>query len=616
MKSILLSKFSNSMYLKKRLLETDTMKLVKVHKKDKFWGYDPDTNTGKNMYGKLLEEVRNELKPKIKLSIQRLSIEDNISTEDLLIRRQILNFFRLLPDNFIFKIRHLTPQGGCLNNCSFCSQHSKSVLYFLDKKNLKNILSALKTRALEVAIAHQIIQHHEVQTIKIAEKFPNGLIGYKRNNKLGIIFPYFDNDILSYPYLDLYLTIMKEDFNLTTRISTIGVNNHNPLLIKMHNKINKNYTRNIESFRISFSPYPFAYRNKKFKEDFVSDVIETIDLYSNLIKEKKLKIEVRYNVFLKESFVIIDKIENLDVLVVNNYIFIGKFPKKAILEYKNRKFNIINSSNFIKLQGNNIDESNYKDIVLQYLTKELDMSNFSIEDVNLYVYENIDGKYYAINPTITQNGFFGFYIYPKTKQRKQTGYMNAERLLLNSIIKVKKEYGLKKNESFSNATIKDINKVKKAIKKRIEEYQKLDYDFYLFLKKEYFPFINNIFKIFYKSKLKPSDFFDKNLLIDTGDICNLGEGFKYYKNFVTKKNTPLTFQHEMSFGHNGKLAEESEIYGIEIKDNNIVISRNDLSNIDDNGQIIETDTYSLKNILKYNMSLGIKNNFVVGMHNG
>jgi hypothetical protein len=384
----------------------------------------------------------------------------------------------------------------------------------------------------------------------------------------------------------------------------------------MHNKINKNYTRNIESFRISFSPYPFAYRNKKFKEDFVSDVIETIDLYSNLIKEKKLKIEVRYNVFLKESFVIIDKIENLDVLVVNNYIFIGKFPKKAILEYKNRKFNIINSSNFIKLQGNNIDESNYKDIVLQYLTKELDMSNFSIEDVNLYVYENIDGKYYAINPTITQNGFFGFYIYPKTKQRKQTGYMNAERLLLNSIIKVKKEYGLKKNESFSNATIKDINKVKKAIKKRIEEYQKLDYDFYLFLKKEYFPFINNIFKIFYKSKLKPSDFFDKNLLIDTGDICNLGEGFKYYKNFVTKKNTPLTFQHEMSFGHNGKLAEESEIYGIEIKDNNIVISRNDLSNIDDNGQIIETDTYSLKNILKYNMSLGIKNNFVVGMHNG
>ena len=72
----------------------------------------------------------------------------------------------------------------------------------------------------------------------------------------------------------------------------------------------------------------------------------------------------------------------------------------------------------------------------------------------------------------------------------------------------------------------------------------------------------------------------------------------------------------MSFGHNGKLAEESEIYGIEIKNNKILITRNNLSTIDDNGQVIESEIYNLKNILQYSMSLGIKKNFVVGVYDG
>lgn len=612
MKKMLLEKFSNSIFLKNKLLETQNKKLIKIHKKDEFWGYNLITKKGLNIYGKLLEEVRNDIKINRKLEIQKLSIEKSISKDDLNKRQQILDFFRTIPENLIFKIRHLVPEGGCLNNCVFCSQYSKSISYSLNESNLKNVLSALKTFALEVAIKNNIINNKDIYNKSIKVLFPDGLLGYYKNNKKGIIFPYFDNDILSYQHLDLYIKIMDNDFNLKTRISTIGFNTNNEYLCKTNNYIAKELCNSIESFRISLTPYSIGYRDKKHKKYFLQDVSKTIKIYKNLIENEKLKVEVRQNMIPIESFVNIEKINDLDIISTNNYIFIGKLPNKAVLNYNNRKFDILNSSIFIKIQSSIINKFNYKNIVLKYLNKELDRKTFYIEKVKLYVYYNIDGQYFVIDPYITDDGFYGLHIYPKTEQRTKSGYINSERLLLNSIIKIKKKYNLNKNHNFINASENDIFEVKKDIIRRVNIYKNLDRDFYFFLKNKYLPFIDDLFKIFFLSDLKPATFFNKFFLIDTGDICNLGNGFKYYKGFASKKNIPLTIQHEMSFGHNGKLAQESEIYGLEIKENKILITRNDLSKINEKGQIIEYKEFDIGKLLENNIKDGIRKRIIVG----
>ena len=617
MKRMLFVKFRNSIFLKKKLLETGDKKLVKIHHRDLFWGYDPIKKDGKNMYGKLLEEVREELRHNIYIPIQKLSEEDFISQDDLKVRSEIKDNLKLLPDNFILKLRHLLPQSGCLNNCSFCSQYSKSVIYELDKKGLMNVLSALKTYALEVAIKNKIIDLSDIDNLNIQEKFPKGLIGYKRTNKLGFIFPYFDNEILSYPLLDLYISIMEKDFNLKVRLSSIGFNSKNIKLLKMNERISIKYAKNIESFRISFTPYSFAYKNKQFKNDFLQDVIRTINIYSKLKKFNKFKIEVRHNLFLKESEIVFNKINNYDIIGFENNILIGTIPISFVtLNYNDntRKFTSSRGSDFIHIKSKNISLDNIVDIASKYLTNELD-NNFSIKKVKLYKYYNKDGEYYAIDPWMKENGFYGFYIYPKTYSRTKSGYLNAERILLNAILDVKRKYGLNKNDQFLNATEQNILEVQECIEKRIEFYKNLDEDYFCCLKNRYLPFIMDVFKLFSNSNLEPKDFFDKSILIDTGDICNLGKGLKYYEGFVSDKNIPLTLQHELSFGNKGKLASEEEIYGLEIKNNSINITRSVLSDIDENGQVIESFEFFI-NTYKTTIKEGIQNNIIVGVKNG
>lgn len=53
-----------------------------------------------------------------------LSDERNVSAEDLVIREKLYNEFSSLPKTFLSKMRHLQPQIGCFNNCSFCSKFS------------------------------------------------------------------------------------------------------------------------------------------------------------------------------------------------------------------------------------------------------------------------------------------------------------------------------------------------------------------------------------------------------------------------------------------------------------------------------------------------------------
>ena len=73
-----------------------------------------------------------------------LSDEKEISEEDFNVRQTLYNEFMDLPENFVSKMRHLQPQVGCFNNCSFCSKFSVCKSEYWSLASLKNIISALK----------------------------------------------------------------------------------------------------------------------------------------------------------------------------------------------------------------------------------------------------------------------------------------------------------------------------------------------------------------------------------------------------------------------------------------------------------------------------------------
>ena len=70
--------------------------------------------------------------------------EKNISIEDYEIRKKLYDIFMDLPENFVSKMRHLQPQVGCFNNCSFCSKFSICKSEYWSLRSLRNIISALK----------------------------------------------------------------------------------------------------------------------------------------------------------------------------------------------------------------------------------------------------------------------------------------------------------------------------------------------------------------------------------------------------------------------------------------------------------------------------------------
>ena len=149
-----------------------------------------------------------------------LSDETSITEEDLRIRRQLYYKFMELPKEFVSKMRHLQPQIGCFNNCGFCSKFSVCKSEYWNEASLRNVISALK---------------------RTAQNYTDGdllLAWDRKEHRVGVLFPYLNNDVGAYEYLDKYVDLCYKELGARTRISTVGYSRHNKELNEVHKKIN------------------------------------------------------------------------------------------------------------------------------------------------------------------------------------------------------------------------------------------------------------------------------------------------------------------------------------------------------------------------------------------
>ena len=160
---------------------------------------------------------------------------ETISQADKSARLSLTDQLQNLPDEVFSRLQYIQPQVGCFNRCVFCSQSAGKDIWQFTQGGLRNFMAAFA----EVA----------------RERTRSGVGMERTNHRPGVIFPYLDNDIFSYPYLYEFIQYLWEDLGTKIRISSVGYSSLNSALQRMHEKIVRELPQAIAGIRFSYTPY-------------------------------------------------------------------------------------------------------------------------------------------------------------------------------------------------------------------------------------------------------------------------------------------------------------------------------------------------------------------------
>ena len=494
-----------------------------------------------------------------------LSDEKEISEKDLKIRQTLYNEFMNLPENFVSKMRHLQPQVGCFNNCSFCSKFSvcKSECWTLD--SLRNVISALKYTSKRYT-------------------GDDVLLAWARNeHRIGVVFPYLNNDIAAYPYLDHFVDLCYRELGVRTRISTVGFSRFNKELNEMHKRIfDQDMFYALAGVRLSISQYGRVWEDDSSKhslKDYCLDLANFLKIYRPYYDKfgagsRKMCCEIRFNPLVENSKVFVFTYQNHFVIATSNYLYISvdediHFEETHINDPYNHALSFTTEG--IPFKEYNLD---FKVDSREQLEEYLDHVELVPEkQVEVYLFSNKDGLYYSIDPKLTPEGNFGINIYPETDIRLKSGYIITERFFLNALFNFKKSRGIELKDCLENSTFDDCREVINLLKEYSKYYhEKGKEEKSKYILDHIIPLIEIYMEALEKAGYSSDLFFDKNFTIDTGIICNLGRAISLFKGLTKFINEPLTPIHERNYGrHCSTMKQENYVWLLGCDFNNTIL---------------------------------------------
>ncbi len=525
----------------------------------------------------------------------------NVSAEDLRSRREITDALRTFPKEVITHLRHFQPQAGCLNCCSFCSQGAIPTVWQLTEKALKNVFAALKTVAIEVAsrqmtsLTESYLPENILNsggTFTAGFKMPTfGLVGFGRtNHRPGVIYPYLDNDIASYPYLLQYLKCAKEDLGAKVRLSTVGYSRHNEQLQKMHECINRDCLDVLGAVKLSISPYTFGWSRKgervglTSRNEFILDWANLLSIYRPAVDflgvgDRAASVEFRFPPLAVEAEVEERVISKRHVIHAGPYMLIGETETDFVPNFHVAKvitrerhaicfdekpcfYMMVISTKLINYGEWEIIARNVIKNSTSLLAKLL--PGCTVRNSKLYLFENEDGLYYGVDPLMIDTGFFAKQFYFASENRSVSGYIDSERYFLNSITAYKRSNGIGRRELFPGASWSDVDSVIQVLVNSAESAIDIDPAVGQYLKEHVLPIIMGYRKALEIAGYPASYFFDKCFTIDTGEICNLGKAYPEYRGLTSRRDSVVTPQHERIYGATGSLAKEGKIWVISV----------------------------------------------------
>lgn len=157
-------------------------------------------------------------------------------------------------------VRELTPATGCFNRCAFCSQQAGRDVWQFTERGLTDF-----TRTCAAVAAERGLR-----------------IAGGRIHRRGVLFPYLDNDIASYPHLDTLCGLARDVLGVRLRVSTIGYSSLNPHLTAMNERIAEQYGDVFDGIRLSLTPHTISWTGRDpdtSRAQFVRDFANALTTY-------------------------------------------------------------------------------------------------------------------------------------------------------------------------------------------------------------------------------------------------------------------------------------------------------------------------------------------------
>lgn len=467
-----------------------------------------------------------------------------VPAETLDRRRFIYSQMRVLPDEAFGRLMYFQPQVGCFNRCVFCSQHAGTELWQLTREGLRDVVAALRCVAAERP-------HIE------------GL-GGDRIHKPGVLFPYVDNDIGSYLYLDEYLRLVRDALGAKARITTIGFSAHNPALVAMHRDIVENLTDAIAGIRLSVTPFTVGWTGGDVtgaatsRRRFEADTAAMLALYKPVLEKlgtgkETMAVELRFRPLVATVPVVDTMVAGRHAVLAGPHLLLakhaGRRPKPnhivgVVNDIPGRRDQTVAPEPVFAHDGDEYlhvtSDRMATDGVATYALRVLagDLSGAECRDVTVYLMEHRDGNYYAADPGFAADGTMrSLVVYPPTPHRT-SGYNDATRFGLNALLEHKYRRGYGRRDEFVDATARDVAAVVLRLRRRAAALATCDALASRHVREEVIPLVASYARALLTAGLAPSLFFSRRFTIDTGQSVNQGRGHVLFKGLLSTHDIP------------------------------------------------------------------------------
>ncbi|WP_031072064.1 hypothetical protein [Streptomyces sp. NRRL WC-3742] len=447
---------------------------------------------------------------------------------------------RELPDEAFTRLQYLAPAVGCLNACAMCSQGAGHDVWQLTERGLTDLVGALADVAAERGL-----------------RLAGG-----RDHRPGVLFPYLDNDIASYPYLDTYAALARDVLGVKLRVSTIGYSSNSPQLVAMHQRIVSGYGDVFSGIRFSLTPYAIGYQGKApgtSRTAYTHDLASALATYRPLLDRlghgaPTAAVELRFSPLLGTDPLTDTHVGGRHVLACGPHLLIAENEDEMPLPYTEIERLDENNQPVYSRPGapylHVVTSSGLPIPVLvdDILTGALDEPHL-VTEVRVHRFANADGDHFAADCDFHPDGrFTALHLYTRTDKRRTSGYTDATRHFLNELLAHKATKGLGRREEFLAATWADTDAVLAALAAKAERLTAVDPKAADHLRNVVVPLVTTYATALIQAGYPASLFFSRAFTIDTGQIVNQGRAQGLFRGLAATNGEPMTPREERGFG--------------------------------------------------------------------
>lgn len=453
----------------------------------------------------------------------------------------LVDQLRALPGEAFTRLQYLSPATGCFNRCSFCSQQAGRDVWQFTARGLTDF-------------AHAFAQVAAERGLQIAGG---------RIHRPGVLFPYLDNDIASYPHLDTLCGLARDVLGVRLRASTVGYSSLNAHLTAMHQRIAEEYGEVFDGIRLSLTPYTIGWTGRDpatSRAQFVRDFAHALATYRPVFDllghgPATAAVEMRFAPLLATTDLTDTVIDGRHVLAAGPHLLIslkehdGELPLTEIQRLDERTQPVFSTPGrrYLHLVGDQLtaDPATVRGV----LAGNIGVPHRS-RTVRVFRFANADGDYYAADPDFHTDGTFtALHLYPATQTREKSGYTDAARPFLNTLLAYKAARGLGRRDPFPDATVADVATVLAHMETNAAQLaQGVDHRAATHLTDTVIPLVRTYAEALEMAGYPAAAIFSRDFTVDTGQIVNQGRAQGLFRGLVSINGEPMTPREERGFG--------------------------------------------------------------------